>query len=52
MENIKARYDAVHTVAYTQVDQAEMDSDRTYAFNALGTCNLVVEAEKIGTKFV
>jgi len=42
----------IHTAAYTQVDQAETDRDRAYAVNALGTRNLVVEAEKFGAKFV
>lgn len=42
----------IHTAAYTQVDQAETDRDRAYAVNALGTRNLVVEAEKLGAKFV
>lgn len=42
----------IHTAAYTQVDQAEADRARAYAVNALGTRNLVVEAEKVGAKFV
>jgi len=42
----------IHTAAYTQVDQAETDWDRAYAINALGTNNLVVEAEKVDAKFV
>jgi len=42
----------LHTAAYTQVDQAETDRDRAYAVNALGTRNLVLEAEKVGAKFV
>ncbi|SDI06194.1 dTDP-4-dehydrorhamnose reductase [Desulfosporosinus hippei] len=42
----------IHTAAYTQVDQAETDRDRAYAVNALGTRNLVIEAEKYGAKFV
>lgn len=42
----------IHTAAYTQVDQAETDCDRAYSVNALGTRNLVGEAEKVGTKFV
>jgi len=42
----------IHTAAYTQVDQAETDRDRAFAINALGTRNLVVEAEKLGSKFV
>lgn len=42
----------IHIAAYTQVDQAEMDRDRAYAVNALGTRNLVLEAEKFGAKFV
>lgn len=42
----------IHTAAYTQVDQAETNRDLAYAINALGTRNLVVEAEKVGAKFV
>lgn len=42
----------IHTAAYTQVDQAEADRDRAYAVNALGTRNLVIEAEKLCAKFV
>jgi dTDP-4-dehydrorhamnose reductase len=42
----------IHTAAYTQVDLAETERDRAYEVNALGTRNLVVEAEKIGAKFV
>jgi len=42
----------VHTAAYTQVDQAETDRSTAYIVNALGTRNLVGEAEKVGAKFV
>ncbi|MHB8073333.1 dTDP-4-dehydrorhamnose reductase [Desulfosporosinus fructosivorans] len=42
----------IHTAAYTQVDLAETDRDRAHAVNAIGTRNLVVEAEKIDAKFV
>lgn len=42
----------IHTAAYTQVDQAEMDQDQAFAVNALGTRNIALGAEKVGSKLV
>lgn len=41
----------IHCAAYTAVDQAETDEDNAYLVNAVGTRNLVVAAEKVGSKF-
>jgi len=41
----------VHCAAYTAVDQAETDVDRAYQVNSVGTRNLIVAAEKVGSKF-
>lgn len=47
------RPDAViHTAAYTQVDKAEVEIDLAYQINALGTRNIAVAAEKVGTKVI
>lgn len=42
----------IHTAAYTQVDQAETERAKAFEINAQGTHNLVVEAGKLGAKFV
>ncbi|MEI7028402.1 dTDP-4-dehydrorhamnose reductase [Paenibacillus sp. y28] len=41
----------IHTAAYTQVDQAEKFVEQAYQVNAYGSRNLVIEAEKIKSKF-
>ncbi|UUZ90824.1 dTDP-4-dehydrorhamnose reductase [Paenibacillus sp. P25] len=40
----------IHCAAYTAVDKAESDEDQAYAVNTLGTRNLAVAAESIGSK--
>lgn len=42
----------VHAGAYTKVDLAETEVDNAYKVNALGTRNLVIEAEKYRAKFI
>ncbi|WP_426451097.1 dTDP-4-dehydrorhamnose reductase [Paenibacillus sp. S-38] len=40
----------IHCAAYTAVDQAETDVDGAYRVNAVGTRNMAVAAEKVGSK--
>ncbi len=40
----------VHAAAYTAVDKAESDEDAAYKVNAIGSRNIAVVAEKIGSK--
>lgn len=42
----------IHTAAYTQVDQAEIEQDQAFAVNAFGTRNIAVAAEEHKTKLV
>ncbi|WP_374017412.1 dTDP-4-dehydrorhamnose reductase [Paenibacillus thiaminolyticus] len=42
----------VHCAAYTAVDEAEIDVEKAYRVNAVGTRNIVVAAEAIGAKIV
>ncbi|WP_438434606.1 dTDP-4-dehydrorhamnose reductase [Gorillibacterium sp. sgz500922] len=40
----------LHTAAYTAVDQAEEDVEAAYLVNAVGTRNVAVAAEKVGSR--
>lgn len=40
----------IHCAAYTAVDAAETDEDGAYLVNAVGTRNVAVAAEKVGSK--
>ncbi|MBD7963174.1 dTDP-4-dehydrorhamnose reductase [Fictibacillus norfolkensis] len=42
----------VHSAAYTKVDLAETDVDTAYEINSVGTRNIAVAAENIGSKLV
>lgn len=42
----------IHCAAYTAVDAAETDIDGAYKVNAVGTRNIAVAAEKIGSKLI
>lgn len=42
----------VHCAAYTAVDAAETDVDGAYRVNAVGTRNLAVAAERVGSKLI
>jgi len=42
----------IHCAAHTAVDAAESDIDAAYAINAVGTRNVVLEAEKAGAKLI
>lgn len=42
----------VHCAAYTAVDAAETDVEGAYRVNAVGTRNLAVAAERVGSKFI
>jgi dTDP-4-dehydrorhamnose reductase len=42
----------IHTAAYTKVDLAESDADQAYLVNSIGTRNVAVAAEIIGSKLV
>jgi len=42
----------IHCAAYTAVDAAESDTEGAYLVNAIGTRNIAVSAEKIGTTVV
>ncbi|RSK28666.1 dTDP-4-dehydrorhamnose reductase [Bacillus sp. HMF5848] len=42
----------IHCAAYTQVDQAETDTDGAYDVNVNGTRNIVVAAEQVNAKVI
>ncbi|ACX68010.1 dTDP-4-dehydrorhamnose reductase [Paenibacillus sp. Y412MC10] len=42
----------IHCAAYTAVDAAESDSDQAYQINAIGTRNLAIAAESVGSKLI
>jgi dTDP-4-dehydrorhamnose reductase len=42
----------IHSAAYTKVDLAESDVDTAYLVNSIGTRNIAVAAENIGSKLV
>lgn len=42
----------IHAAAYTQVDQAERDTDEAYRVNAIGTRNIAAAAERYAAKLV
>jgi len=42
----------IHTAAYTQVDQAEMDADAAFRVNADGTRNVANAAQSVNAKLV
>ena len=47
----KIRPDAIiHLAAYTAVDRAEIEEDRAYQVNAIGSRNVAVAAQEIGAK--
>lgn len=43
---------AIHCAAYTAVDAAENDIDGAYKVNAVGTRNITVAAESVGSKLI
>ncbi|MFJ7825278.1 dTDP-4-dehydrorhamnose reductase [Psychrobacillus sp. NPDC096623] len=42
----------IHTAAYTKVDQAELEPDKAFQVNAIGTRNVAVAAHKIDAKLI
>ncbi|PLT35753.1 dTDP-4-dehydrorhamnose reductase [Bacillus sp. V5-8f] len=42
----------IHTAAHTKVDQAESEPDQAFLINAIGTRNIAVAAEEVGSKLL
>lgn len=51
MANIKPNI-VIHSAAYTKVDQAELEPEKAFRVNAIGTRNVAVASESAGSKLV